>query len=196
MEPRASLTPNWNAGNRRSTIAVSVRLQCHAIPARWTINARGSLSYLPDSVGLIKIDPWKVRRTFLSLERNNEQLLTFLEEIGSWDLMPSRDVADYWEWQDIFRAVELSPMNWRKSVAAINQRKARRLAGFPNHRLILQSPSTELRKATLSCANHSVLDALIASLVVDEAKLLRRRPTVRHDKTNKTRKRRKLKSAV
>jgi hypothetical protein len=147
------------------------------MPARWTLSPKGTLVYAPAPTGLIEVDPWKVRDRFRFLQRNDEQLLKFLNEVGSWDSQPSLNVWDYWEWQDILSAVLSNLGSWREVASQINQEKAHRLSSVPNHYLALQPPG-EFKNAIFSCANHSVLDAIIASVKLDEAKLLRRRPSV------------------
>jgi len=128
------------------------------------------------------VDPWKVREKFVSMRRDEEQLLMFLNEIGSWDLLPSLSVRDYWEWQDIFEAIRSNPGNWRGLATSMSLSKGQRLSKVPNYHLLLQ-PQGEFKSAIFSCANHSVLDAMIASVHIDEAKLLRRRPANPHKKT-------------
>jgi hypothetical protein len=187
MTTRGSTKSSKTGTKRQQTITLSVRFQCHAIPARWTFSANGRLVYAPARTGLIEVDPWKVRDRFLSLERNNEQLLKFLNEVGSWDLMPSLSAGDYWEWQEVLRTVLSRIGNWREVAVLINRDKAHRSFSVPNHYLALQPPG-EFKNAIFSCANHSVLDAIIASVKLDEAKLLRRRPTVLLKKSRGSRK--------
>ncbi len=166
--------PNRGTRRRSRSIGVSVHFLCHAIPARWAIVWPGTLSYRPARVGQIAIDPWEVRQTFISLSHDNEQLLDFLNSIGSWDLMPSVSIRDYWEWQQIFQTVDLHPTSWRTLIGEINREKFKRLCYIPNHYLALDR-SGDFKKAIFSCANLSVLDAIIATVHFDEVKMLRRR---------------------
>jgi len=135
-------------------------------------------------VGYVTLNPWQVRENFIALEHDSEQLLKFLNQVGSWDLMPSISVSDYWEWQEILRVIHSDPTGWRRAVSNLNHEKVKRLSSIPNHHLTIEALG-EFKKATFSCANDSVLDAIIASVHVDEGKLLRQRPTTLRDAKKK-----------
>jgi hypothetical protein len=176
MAPRNRVKVSRKPTQRQRAISVSIQLRCHALPARWATISPGVLSYAPMTIGRLAVDPWQVRENFISLQHDIEQLLNFLNSVGSWDLLPSANVRDYWEWQDIFKIVHLHPTNWRTAASDLDRDKLTRLSGIPSHHLTLES-SRDLKKAIFSCSNLSVLDAIIASVHLDEAKLLRRRPS-------------------
>jgi hypothetical protein len=102
---------------RQRSITVPIELQCYVIPARWGLSPLGVLSYSPLHVGRIAIDPWQVRDTFVKLRRETQQIIDFLNTVGSWDLMPSTSIDDYWEWQDILKAVLIQPHGWKASAS-------------------------------------------------------------------------------
>lgn len=169
---------------RQRSIAVAIELQCYVIPARWEVSPLGVLSYSPLPLGRIAIDPWQVRETLVNLRRDTQQIIDFLNAVGSWDLMPSTSIDDYWDWQDILKTVLMQPKNWRTSASIANRDKIRRLSSIPNHHLTLDS-SGDFKRAIFSCTNPSALDAIIASVHLDDAKLQRRIATHLRMETNK-----------
>jgi len=173
MEPVSSQRSH-SRRDRQHKITVSVRFQCQTIPARWTVGPKGALVYVPSATGVIEINPWKIREKFLALPKDDERLVGFLNEVGSWDFNPSCKTQDYWEWQDILKIALSNLKNWKERVSPLDPKKVRRLSCIPRHDIGLE-PEGQFKDAVFSCANRSVLDAIIASIRFDESKRLRRR---------------------
>jgi len=164
--------------NAPDRITIRLAFRCRAMPATWTLTRNGELAYSPASCGTVEFDPWKVRKRFVTLTRDDNSLLSFLNEIGSWDLLPSRDIRDFWEWQDVLKEVLVNRRSWKTKVTKINALKARRLSGLPAHSLTLDSRQT-FKSATFSCNNYSVLDAIIASIILDSSEQRTTKPATK-----------------
>jgi hypothetical protein len=195
------MTPPVSARGRRTKaqqkITMPLQLHCRAIAARWRVTPTGALSYSPLPSGEVELNPWEVRDKFLSLDQNTEELVTFLDGTGFWDPLPSSSVQDYWEWQDVFKAVVSHPRNWRDIVSSISPTKARRLSSVPKCHLSFTS-NEKPEDVVVSCTSNSVLGAIVLSVFIDEAKRQRHRqrhssnantkPTKRKSSPRKTRK--------
>jgi hypothetical protein len=155
-----------------------------AVPTRWALARAGTLSYQPLSGDYLEFDPWHIRERFLGLNRDDQQLVRFLNDVGNWDLLPSLRIQDYWEWQETLTIAIANPATWQDKTSLMTPAKAHRLSYLPNYSISL-TQDTRLNNAVLSCVDRSVLDAIIASIHFDRALLLRRRVNTKGTKRAK-----------
>jgi len=110
------------------------------------------------------VDVWLMRKEFLSLEKNEKELLAFLNKYGWWDSHPQTPVCDFWELQEVLRMVLLG------SPRARGQMLSRRMfAGLPGPLATRLTASFDYEGGVPKYVAETdrCLDAIVTSIQVD-----------------------------
>jgi hypothetical protein len=126
------------------------------------------------------MDPWKLRERFLNLKHSDDQLLRFLNDIGTWDnsLGPFRP-ENIWSWQNAIKHMLLQPnRKWQGIVAQyLNPYVGfQGVAAYLDCEFTLSDEAFWLQLIPLGC-----LGALIGTVLLDRSERARFRVCARDD---------------